>query len=214
MQIEKEQLSEFDIYLNDIARFPRLSDEETNRLILLAQKGDEAAARKISESHLKLVVYMSKAFLGYHSYLDRMDLIQAGNLSLFRAIQKYRPGKLKFSNYACWWIKTAMQRAIPKYEFHLQLNEEIDGNDIGNPTKLAIAGEDQERFVQFLKRAANSLSPRDKKILFLHFGFLGEEPKNLEQIGKICALSRERIRVLLDRALIKISSIYKKYSAN
>lgn len=95
----KEKLATFDV-----------SDEERSRLDAEVRKG-EAARWKFIESNLRLVVSIAKRFM--YRGLPLEDLIQEGNLGLFRAVERfdYRRG-WRFSTYASWWIRQAVTRAI------------------------------------------------------------------------------------------------------
>ncbi|HJC38542.1 MAG TPA: sigma-70 family RNA polymerase sigma factor [Candidatus Mediterraneibacter faecigallinarum] len=99
------------IYLNEIGQIPLLSEEEERELGRRSAQGDESARRKLEEGNLRLVVSLAKRYTGRGVQL--MDLIQEGNMGLMRAAEKYDYTKEnRFSTYASWWIKEAMQRAI------------------------------------------------------------------------------------------------------
>jgi RNA polymerase sigma factor (sigma-70 family) len=89
-----------------------LSVEETNELINKAKKGDLAARDKVFEHNLRLVSAIAGKFVGATS-LEFTDLTQEGTFGLLKAIEKFEPSKgYKFSTYATWWVRQAIQRAI------------------------------------------------------------------------------------------------------
>jgi RNA polymerase primary sigma factor len=125
-------------YLNEIGRYPLLTDVEEVELAQAIEQGEEASAaletlkrpsadkrarlqrqleggraakRRFIQSNLRLVVSVAKKYSG--SSLPLLDLIQEGNLGLIRAVEKFdwRRG-FKFSTYATWWIRQAITRAI------------------------------------------------------------------------------------------------------
>ena len=100
------------MYLKEIGKVPLLSSEEEVELAKRKEKGDKEAERKIIEANLRLVVSIAKKFTGARG-LSLLDLIQEGNIGLFRAVEKfeYRKG-YKFSTYATWWIRQAITRAL------------------------------------------------------------------------------------------------------
>ncbi len=99
------------MYLREIGRVPLLAGEEEVSLAKRKEKGDLDAKKKLIESNLRLVVSIAKKFTGRS--LSLLDLIQEGNIGLFRAVEKfdYRKG-YKFSTYATWWIRQAITRAL------------------------------------------------------------------------------------------------------
>lgn len=101
------------MYLREIGRVPLLKSEEEVRLAKLNEKGDLAAKQKLTEANLRLVVSIAKKYVGRSHNLSLLDLIQEGNIGLFRAVEKfdYRKG-YKFSTYATWWIRQAITRAL------------------------------------------------------------------------------------------------------
>lgn len=100
------------MYLREIGKVPLLSREEEVELAKRKEKGDKEAERRIIESNLRLVVSIAKKFAGAKG-LSLLDLVQEGNIGLFRAVEKfeYRKG-YKFSTYATWWIRQAITRAL------------------------------------------------------------------------------------------------------
>lgn len=99
------------MYLREIGKIPLLSADEEISLAKRKEMADKAAERKMIEANLRLVVSIAKKFVG--KQLTLLDLIQEGNIGLFRAVKKfdYRKG-YKFSTYATWWIRQAITRAL------------------------------------------------------------------------------------------------------
>jgi len=99
------------MYLREIGKVSLLSAEEEVKLAKLKERGDKDAEKKLIEANLRLVVSIAKKFQGRS--LSLLDLIQEGNVGLFRAVEKfdYRKG-YKFSTYATWWIRQAITRSL------------------------------------------------------------------------------------------------------
>ncbi len=99
------------LYLREIGRVPLLTPEEEVSLAKRKEAGDREAEERIIEANLRLVVSIAKKFAG--KSLSLLDLIQEGNIGLFRAVQKFDHRKgYKFSTYATWWIRQAITRAL------------------------------------------------------------------------------------------------------
>ncbi len=99
------------MYLREIGKIPLLSYEEELDLAKRILDGDEAAAQKLAESNLRLVVSIAKKYVGRGMLF--LDLIQEGNMGLIKAVEKFDYHKgFKFSTYATWWIRQAITRAI------------------------------------------------------------------------------------------------------
>ena len=101
------------MYLKEIGRVSLLTGEEEVRLAKFIEKGDLSAKQRLTEANLRLVVSIAKKYVGRSHNLSLLDLIQEGNIGLFRAVEKfdYRKG-YKFSTYATWWIRQAITRAL------------------------------------------------------------------------------------------------------
>jgi len=99
------------LFLNEMARYPLLTAEEEVELAKLIERGDKAAKDRMVNSNLRLVVSIAKKYQGHG--LSLLDLIQEGIIGLIRAVEKFdwRRG-YKFSTYATWWIRQAVQRGV------------------------------------------------------------------------------------------------------
>ncbi|OGZ33745.1 MAG: RNA polymerase sigma factor RpoD [Candidatus Portnoybacteria bacterium RIFCSPLOWO2_12_FULL_39_9] len=101
------------MYLREIGQISLISGQEEIELAKRIEKGDEAARQKLTQSNLRLVVSIAKRYVGRSPNLTLLDLIQEGNIGLFKAVEKfdYHRG-YKFSTYATWWIRQAITRAL------------------------------------------------------------------------------------------------------
>lgn len=101
------------MYLREIGKVSLLKADEEVRLAKLIEKGDSSAKQKLTEANLRLVVSIAKKYVGRSNNLSLLDLIQEGNIGLFKAVEKFDYHKgYKFSTYATWWIRQAITRAL------------------------------------------------------------------------------------------------------
>jgi RNA polymerase primary sigma factor len=108
---DRETPNAFARYLGQIARGRLLTHQEEIDLGRGAREGDETARSKLIEKNLRLVIPVAKKYSGMG--LPFGDLIQEGNIGLMRAADKFDPEKgFRFSTYATWWIRQAVQRAV------------------------------------------------------------------------------------------------------
>ena len=99
------------LFLNEAGRWPLLTAEEEVELAKRIERGDKEAKERMINSNLRLVVSIAKRYQGHG--LSLLDLIQEGIIGLIRAVEKFdwRRG-FKFSTYATWWIRQAVQRGV------------------------------------------------------------------------------------------------------
>ncbi|HEX9351370.1 MAG TPA: sigma-70 family RNA polymerase sigma factor [Gaiellaceae bacterium] len=163
------------LFLNEMARYPLLTAEQEVELAKLIERGDKDAKDRMVNSNLRLVVSIAKKYQGHG--LSLLDLIQEGIIGLIRAVEKFdwRRG-YKFSTYATWWIRQAVQRGVAnkartirmpvhivererkiaraERELHVKLGRAPTLQEIAKSAKLPLK---QVREVQEAARAVTSL---------------------------------------------------------
>jgi RNA polymerase primary sigma factor len=151
------------LFLNEAGRWPLLTKEEEVELAKRIERGDAEAKERMINSNLRLVVSIAKKYQGHG--LSLLDLIQEGIIGLIRAVEKFdwRRG-FKFSTYATWWIRQAVQRGVANKARTIRI-----------PVHIA----DRE---QRIARAERALAPR-----------LGRQPTE-EEVAKQAKLPLKQVR--------------------
>ncbi len=110
---EEGSYDSIQMYLREIGQYPLISGEHEKELAIRIENGDQEARSLLAKANLRLVVSIAKKYVGRSSDLTLLDLIQEGNLGLFKAVEKFDFTKgFKFSTYATWWIRQAITRAL------------------------------------------------------------------------------------------------------
>ena len=161
------------MYLREIGKVPLLTADEEVSLAKRIERGDVEARQQLIRANLRLVVSIAKRFTGKN--LSLLDLIQEGNIGLFRGIQKfdYRKG-YKFSTYATWWIRQAITRSLADQSRTIRI-----------PVHMV---ENINKFQQIERRLVQDLGrePMPEEIA-------AEMAQNLEKINHIIKISQETI---------------------
>ena len=111
--LRSEKFDNVQMYLREIGRIPLLTAQDEVRLAKLIEQDDQEARQKLTQANLRLVVSIAKRYIGRSRNLSLLDLIQEGNIGLFKAVEKFDYHKgYKFSTYATWWIRQAITRAL------------------------------------------------------------------------------------------------------
>ena len=167
------------LFLNEAGRYPLLSAAEEVGLAKKIERGDQQAKDKMINSNLRLVVSIAKKYQGHG--LSLLDLIQEGIIGLIRAVEKFdwRRG-YKFSTYATWWIRQAVQRGVAnksrtiripvhivereqkiaraERELTLQLERPPTDEEVGKKAGLAL------KHVREVRHAARTVASLDKPL--------------------------------------------------
>ncbi len=107
------QLDSVQMYLREIGKYRLITAAEERELAKRIEQEDVEASNLLIKANLRLVVSIAKKYVGKSTDLTLLDLIQEGNLGLFKAVEKFDWTKgYKFSTYATWWIRQAVTRAI------------------------------------------------------------------------------------------------------
>jgi RNA polymerase primary sigma factor len=111
LSVTRSTTDSLQLFLNEIGRHALLTAAEEVELAKRVERGDEAAKQRMINANLRLVVSIAKRYQGHDVPLG--DLIQEGAIGLNRAVEKFdwRRG-YKFSTYATWWIRQAVQRGV------------------------------------------------------------------------------------------------------
>jgi RNA polymerase primary sigma factor len=256
----------FQMFLNEAGRYPLLTAAEEVELAKRIEKGDMIAKERMINCNLRLVVSIAKRYQTQGITLG--DLVQEGVLGLIRAAEKFdwRKG-FKFSTYATWWIRQAVQRGVAnkartiripvhvvereqkvaraRRELTATLERDPTPEELAHHSKLPIThvrevmeaaravastdmpvGDDGDASFGDLiagtgpsteeeasaslrdlavRQAVATLPDRERDVIELRFGLVGDGPASLEAIGKQLGLTRERVRQIETEALRKLA---------
>jgi RNA polymerase primary sigma factor len=266
-QVATATTDSLQLFLNEAGRYALLTAAQEVELAKRIELGDKQAKDLLVNSNLRLVVSIAKKYQGHG--LTLLDLIQEGIIGLIRAAEKFdwRKG-FKFSTYATWWIRQAVQRGVAnkarviRIPVHIvereqkisraerdliaKLERTPTDEEVAKKAKLPMkqvrevrnaaravtsldrpVGEDDsasfgdlfasneptpdeqvevELTEKALHAAVAGLPEREQNILKLRYGLNGsEEPKSLEEIGRILGITRERVRQLEAEALRRLA---------
>ncbi|WP_343348183.1 sigma-70 family RNA polymerase sigma factor [Terrisporobacter petrolearius] len=256
------------MYLKEIEEYKMLTPNEEIELAKDINDSIPDAKEKFINANYRLVVSIAKKYRKEN--VDMLDLIQAGNIGLIKAVEKYDYKKgFKFSTYATWWIKQSITRYIDdcentiripvhlhqrinyikrkKQELSNELQREPSLDELAEvcdmePDKILeilkrdknvvsldtpIKEDEDSSLVEFIPSDANlddvviheveqknlrekidelltGLNDQEQRVLRMRFGLDDDDPKTLEEIGKVFGVTRERIRQIEAKAIRKL----------
>lgn len=182
-------------YMAGLRKIGTVSEWQIRAWLVMAKKKDQEAIKRIVEAMMPLSVHIAGARSLLHPQSELIDLAQDGVLGIYKAIEKFDLKRnVKFKTYAYWWIRQVIDRANHPSRVVLHKSHSDAVSRELNPVKNVIARESEDLTKQKAKKLLSQLPPRERQVIALRFGFLGEPPRTLQEIGDILNLSRERIR--------------------
>ncbi len=210
-----ERIDELDSYFEELKKYRPLSKKDEKELSRKIKSGDENAFNKLVTSNLRFVVKIAKQYRRYSS--NFADLISEGNLGLMKAARNFDETKdIKFISYAVWWIRAFIQEYIDNnnkmntvtvddYVFNKQDDEyEVTSTLINSEFEDEMI--DAQSRNSSLNELMSCLEKRERLILSLYFGLYGKKESTLDEIGQEMSLTKERVRQIKDKAIVKIKS--------
>jgi RNA polymerase primary sigma factor/RNA polymerase sigma factor len=177
---------------------------------------------RIVQANLRLVVSIAKRHLAANPTISLFELVSDGNLALMRASEKFDYARgFRFSTYASWAIMRSYARSIPEERTHgdrFQTGREEMLSRVGQATDQGTpAGEptEQEQIRSAVGNGLQLLSDRERAIVERHFGIAGHNsPMTLEEIGRELGLSKERVRQIETKAMLKLRGALQERRAD
>src|SRR3954454_24219191 len=136
------ELDPLALFLDQAGRWRLLRPDEERMLARAIERGNKAAKERMINANLRLVVSLARRYAPANPELGLLDLIQEGMLGLIRAVEKFdwRRG-FRFSTYATWWIRQAIERGIASKARHVRLPVNV----LQRHRRIARVGEDLAR---------------------------------------------------------------------
>jgi RNA polymerase primary sigma factor len=214
------------VYLREIAKFPRLDSTQERELGERIQQGDEQALTTLVGSHLRFVVSYARRYrrLG----VPFLDLIHEGNWGIIEAARCFNPDRDgPFVDCAVWWIRQAMLRAVDEAAENRHLlalgpapadaglggRPWVHSGDTGVELANLLLAQSAHEIDDELTRAAlvdeleiamEELDPTEREVMRLRYGLCDAELWTLQQVGARLRVTRDRVRQIEARAVQKL----------
>ncbi len=202
---------------------PPLSSEEEASLAALSASGERNARERLIEHNLRLVVYIAKKF--DNTGINIEDLISIGTIGLIKAVNTFKADKsIKLATYASRCIENEILMFLRKNASHrtdISIDEPLNTDSDGNELLLADILQSDESDIghrleseiesELLKSALSSLSPRERQITELRFGFSGREFTQKE-VADMLSISQSYISRLEKKIFAKLKKELMKIS--
>lgn len=201
---------------------PPLTQDEEVFLLEKLKLGDYAVKTVLIERNLRLVVYIARKFENTGIHID--DLVSIGTIGLIKAVNTFDPHKnIKLATYASKCIENEIlmflrrnNKVKAEVSFDEPLNVDWDGNELllsdvlGTENDLVLKNIEAEVERKLLYTAIEKLSSREKKIMELRFGLLGQEEKTQKEVAFLLGISQSYISRLEKRIIKRLKKEIKK----
>ena len=201
---------------------PPLSQDEELFLLEKLKTGDYAVKAVLIERNLRLVVYIARKFENTGILID--DLVSIGTIGLIKAVNTFDPHKnIKLATYASKCIENEIlmllrrnNKVKAEVSFDEPLNVDWDGNELllsdvmGTDNDLVVKGIEAEVERKLLYNAIENLNRREKRIMELRFGLLGQEEKTQKEVAVMLGISQSYISRLEKRIIKRLQKEIRK----
>ncbi|WP_113866832.1 RNA polymerase sporulation sigma factor SigE [Paraliobacillus ryukyuensis] len=201
---------------------PPLSKEEEQILLQKLSTGDQAARAMLIERNLRLVVYIARKF--ENTGINIEDLISIGTIGLIKAINTFNiDKKIKLATYASRCIENEILMYLRKnnklkseVSFDEPLNIDWDGNELllsdilGTDDDITIKDLEADVDKKLLKNALEQLNEREKQIMELRFGLVGNEEKTQKDVADMLGISQSYISRLEKKIIRRLQKEFNK----
>ncbi|WP_373895942.1 RNA polymerase sporulation sigma factor SigE [Virgibacillus natechei] len=201
---------------------PPLSKEEEAELLELLPKGDQAARALLIERNLRLVVYIARKF--ENTGINIEDLISIGTIGLIKGVNTFNPEKkIKLATYASRCIENEIlmylrrnNKLKSEISFDEPLNIDWDGNELllsdvlGTEEDIITKNLETKVDKSLLKDALSQLNAREKQIMELRFGLIGEEEKTQKDVADMLGISQSYISRLEKKIIRRLKKEFNK----
>lgn len=211
----------FFLHITSAGSFPKaLTAAEEKKYLEQMAAGDHHARQKLIEHNLRLVAHIAKKY--YADENDRDDLVSIGTVGLIKAVDSFDPTKgIRLSSYASRCIENEILmffRSAKKTAQGVSLNDPIDTDKDGNTLTLldTIATDDhiledidlRMKVRQLYDAVKTRLSPREREIVLLRYGLMGQRPLVQREVAKKLNISRSYVSRLEKKALQKLRKAF------
>lgn len=201
---------------------PPLSKEEEGELLILLSKGDTSARSVLIERNLRLVVYIARKF--ENTGINIEDLISIGTIGLIKAVNTFNPEKkIKLATYASRCIENEIlmylrrnNKLKSEISFDEPLNIDWDGNELllsdvlGTDDDVITKNLETKVDKHLLQNALSQLNAREKQIMELRFGLVGEEEKTQKDVADMLGISQSYISRLEKKIIRRLKKEFNK----
>lgn len=199
-----------------------LEQEEEKRLIQLLPTGDEEARATLIEHNLRLVVYIARKFENTGIHIE--DLISIGSIGLIKAVNTFNPEKnIKLATYASRCIENEIlmylrrnNKLKAEVSFDEPLNIDWDGNELllsdvlGTEDDIITKNLESDVDKSLLRSALSKLNDREKQIMELRFGLVGDEEKTQKDVADMLGISQSYISRLEKKIIRRLKKEFNK----
>ncbi len=201
---------------------PPLSKDEEQKLLILLPQGDKAARATLIERNLRLVVYIARKF--ENTGINIEDLISIGTIGLIKGVNTFNPEKkIKLATYASRCIENEILMYLRKnnktkseISFDEPLNMDWDGNELllsdvlGTEVDIITKHLDTKVDKALLNNALSQLNDREKQIMELRFGIVGEDAKTQKDVADMLGISQSYISRLEKKIIRRLKKEFNK----